>query len=268
MNGPLLRLTARLWRGTAVFWPLGWGIYVFAVGASVSAISRSVDLEQIFRALPVGIGQAFGFSPPGGRYGGALYVLGAELFGSALILAAIFAMFVAPGLIAREADQGTLDTLLARPIARRSYAVTRIVFYVLVAIAVGGCGLAGSALAFGPVGGYPVPWDGLVAVSVLFTLGAIAFGTAGMAVAAWRLSTSAGTAAIAILLGVMFVLNLVAAGDRSLEALGAVSFFHYWKPIETLFDGRLAGDAVLVYASAALVGVLATILILERRDLA
>jgi len=268
MNGPLLRLTGRLWRATAVFWPLGWGIYVFAVGASVAAISRSVDLEQYLRALPVEIGQAFGVSPLGGRYGGALYVLGAELFGSALILAAIFAMFVAPGLIAREADQGTLDTLLARPIARRDYAMTRLTFYVLVALALGACGLGGAALAFGPVGGYAIPWDGLVAVSVLFTLGAIAFGTVGMAVAAWRLSTGSGTAAIAILLGVMFVLNLVAAGDRSRDALGVVSFFHYWKPIETLFDGRLPGDAVLVYAGAALAGALATIVILDRRDIA
>lgn len=268
MNGPLLRLTVRLWRTTALFWPLGWGIYVFAVGASVVAISRSVDLEQYLRALPVEIGQAFGLTPLAGRAGGALYVLGAELFGSALILAAIFAMFVAPGLIAREADRGTLDTLLARPIAHRDYAITRLAFYILVAVALGVFGLGGAALSFGPVGGYAIPWDGLIAVSVLFTLGAIAFGTIGMAVAAWRLSSGAGTAAVAILLGVMFVLNLVAAGDRSRDALGAVSLFHYWKPIEMLFDGRLSGGAVLVYGAVALAGAVATVLIVDRRDIA
>jgi len=47
-----------------------------------------------------------------------------------------------------------------------------------------------------------------------------------------------------------------------------VSFFHYWTPIATLFDGRLPGDAVLVYAGAALAGALATIAILDRRDIA
>lgn len=41
----------------------------------------------------------------------------------------------------------------------------------------------------------------------------------------------------------------------------------YWKPIEMLFDGRLPGDAVVVYAGAALVAILATIAILDRRDI-
>ncbi|HUQ16511.1 MAG TPA: ABC transporter permease subunit, partial [Candidatus Saccharimonadales bacterium] len=207
MSITLFRWTARLWRGPAIWWPVGWGLYVLGVGAAIVSISRTIDFEAYLRALPPTIASAFGLQPsgPGGeRYSGAVYVLGAELFGSALIIAAIFAMFVAPGLIARDSERGTLETLLARPLGHRSYAATRLLFFVSVAVAFGVATLAGSAAAFGPLGGYEIPWRGLLACSVLLSLGALAFGAVGMAVAAIRLSTGAGAAAVAVSLGAMF----------------------------------------------------------------
>lgn len=271
MSVNLFRLTARLWRAPAVWWPLGWGIYVLAVGAVIISISRTVDFEAYLRSLPPTMASAFGLGgtgPSGERYSGALYVLGAQLFGSALIVAAIFAMFVAPGLIARDAERGTLDTLLARPIAHRTYAVTRILFFAAVAVAFGAATLAASALAFGPIGGYAVPWRGLIACSALLTLGALAFGAVGCAVAAARLSTGAGTAAIAAVLGAMFVLNLAASANDWLGPVARLSFFHYWQPIPILFSGVLDAEGVAVYGGIAILAALLAIAIFERRDIA
>ena len=271
MNLQLWRWTARLWRVPAVWWPLGWGIYVLAVGAVVISISRSIDFEAYLRALPPTLGSAFGLAgagPSGERYSGARYVLGAQLFGSALIVAGIFAMFVAPGLIARDAERGTLDTLLARPIPHRTYALTRLLFFAAVATAFGLATLAGSALAFGPVGGYEIPWRGLLACTVLLTLGALAFGALGIAVAAARLSSGAGAAAIAIALGVMFVLNLAAGADDRLGPLARISFFHYWQPIPILFTGMLDAGAVTLFGGVALLAGLFGVIIFARRDFA
>lgn len=271
MNLQLWRWTARLWRVPAVWWPLGWGIYVLVVGAVVISISRSIDFEAYLRALPPTLGSAFGLAgagPGGERYSGARYVLGAQLFGSALIVAGIFAMFVAPGLIARDAERGTLDTLLARPIPHRTYALTRLLFFAAVATAFGLATLAGSALAFGPVGGYEIPWRGLLACTALLTLGALAFGALGIAVAAARLSSGAGAAAIAIALGVMFVLNLAAGADDRLGPLARISFFHYWQPIPILFTGMLDAGAVALFGGVALLAGLFGVILFARRDFA
>ena len=267
MSLPLLRLTARLWRTTAVFWPLGWGIYVFAVGASVAAISRSVDLEPYLRALPVEIGQAFGMSSAGGRYSGALYVLGAELFGSALILAAIFAMFVAPGLVGREVERGTMDTLLARPIGRRTFVWTRFIFFALVCLALGATTFVASALVIGLVGGYAPPWGALLLTSLLFALDALAFGSIGLAVAAWRLSTGAGTVAVAATLALMFGVNVGRSATSLLEGPAKLDLYTYWRPVEMLVRERYdAAGFVLAIATIALFSVLAAE-IFQRRDL-
>lgn len=270
MSVLLFRWTARLWRGPAIWWPIGWGTYVLAVGALIVSISRTVDFEAYLRALPPTLTGAFGLGtagPGGERYSGAIVVLGAQLFGSALLVAGIFAMFVAPGLIARDAERGTLDTLLARPIAHRTYAVTRLLFFSAVAIAFGLATLIGSALAFGPVGGYDVPWRGLIACTVLLTLGALAFGAVGIAVAGLRLSTGAGAAAVAIMLAVMFVLNLAASANAELEPLARLSFFHYWQPIPILFSGSLDAGAAALFGGVAVLGALGAVIGFGRRDL-
>lgn len=270
MSLVLLRWTARLWRGPAIWWPTGWGIYVLAVGAVVVSISKTVDFESYLRALPPTITSAFGLSselPGGARSSGAVYVLGAQLFGSALIVAGIFAMFVAPGLIARDAERGTLDTLLARPIPRRTYARTRLLFFALVAVAFGFATFLGSVIAFGPVGGYDIPWRGLIACTALLTLGALAFGAVGIAVAALRLSTGAGAAAIALLLAVMFVLNLAASANDRLEPLARLSFFHYWQPIPILFSGTLDAGAAALFGAVAVLGAIIAVVGFGRRDL-
>lgn len=271
MSGTLFRWTARIWRTTAIGWPLGWGIYVLGVGAVVVSISKSLDFESYLRALPPTLTSAFGLGTVGAdgqRYTGAISVLGAQLFGSALIVAGIFAMFVAPGLIARDAERGTLETLLARPIAHRTYATTRIVFFAAVTALFALATLGASAVAIGVVGGYDVPWRGLVACTSLLALCAFAFGMVGLATAAARLSSGVGAASIAVALGTMFILNLAASADDRLEPIARLSFFHYWQPIPILFSGTLETQAVVLPVVVAVLGAVVTIAVFGRRDLA
>jgi len=271
MSVTLFRWTARLWRVTAIGWPLGWAIYVLGVGAAVVSISKSLDFEAYLRALPPTLTSAFGLGAVGAngeRYTGAISVLGAQLFGSALIVAGIFAMFVAPGLIARDAERGTLETLLARPIGHRTYAATRIVFFATVTTLFGLATFGASALAIGVLGGYDVPWRGLLACTSLLVLCALAFGMVGIAAAATRLSAGVGAASIAIALGAMFVLNLAASANDQLEPIARLSFFHYWQPIPILFSGTLETQAVALPGAVAVLGTLVTIAVFGRRDLA
>ncbi len=256
----------------ALAWPLGWGVYVFVVGWSVIIISQTLDMTQFLNSLPSSILQAFGierFNVPGGdRRLAALYYLTVNVFSTGLIVAAIFAMFVAPGLIAREVDRGTIDTLLARPLPRRAYVFTRFIFYLGMTAALAASTVAAMALAIGAVGGFAVPWNGLVSAAALFGLAALAFGSIGLAVSAWRLSTGAGTAAVAVVLAFMFVLNLAASAVPWLEGPNRLSFYAYWKPVELVIREQVGWDTPLVYAGVAVGFTALAIEIFARRDIA
>ncbi|MFN2519624.1 MAG: ABC transporter permease subunit [Candidatus Limnocylindria bacterium] len=255
----------------AIAWPLGWGVYVLAVGWIVILIGQTVDMSQLLNSLPPTVLQAFGierFAAGGDRRLAALYYVTVEVFTAGLIVAAMFGMFLAPGLIAREVDRGTMDTLLARPLTRRAYVVTRFVFFLLVTLALAVCTVLALAVAIGPLGGFAVPWKGLAIAGALFGLAALAFGSVGLAVAAWRLSTGAGTAAVAVVLAFMFILNLAASAAPWLEGPSRLSFYTYWKPVELVIGEQVAWDAPLVYAGVAAVCTALAIEIFARRDIA
>ncbi|MDP9266037.1 MAG: ABC transporter permease [Chloroflexota bacterium] len=268
----LFRGTVRLWRVPALAWPLGWGAYVFLVGWSVIIISQTLDMTQYLNSLPPGILQAFGierFDVPGGdRALAAIYYLTVNVFSTALIVAAIFAMFIAPGLMAREVDRGTIDTLLARPLRRRAYVLTRFAFYLVMSVALAVLTAAAMALTIGPIGGFAVPWRGLAIAAALFGLAALAFGSIGFAVAAWRLSTGAGTAAVALVLALMFILNLAAPAVPWLDGPSRLSFYTYWKPVDLVIREHVAWDAPLVFAGVSIAATVLAIEIFARRDIA
>jgi len=270
VSGVLLAGTARLWRIPAIWWPLGWGIYAGIVGWLVIVIGQQVDLQSLLAQYPQALLQAFGIESVSGvadRRLLAIYYLASEVFGSAPIVAAIFAMFVAPGLVGREVERGTMDTLLARPIGRRTFVWTRFIFFALVCLALGATTFVASALVIGLVGGYAPPWGALLLTSLLFALDALAFGSIGLAVAAWRLSTGAGTVAVAATLALMFGVNVGRSATSLLEGPAKLDFYTYWRPVEMLVRERYdAAGFVLAIATIALFSVLAAE-IFQRRDL-
>lgn len=270
MNGVLLSGTARLWRTAAIWWPLGWGLYAGAVGWLIVAIGQQVDLRSLMAQYPQSILQAFGIESATGladRRLLTIYYLASEVFGSAPIVAAIFAMFVAPGLIGREVERGTMDTLLARPIARRSFVWTRFVFFALVCLALGAATFVASALVIAFAGGYAPPWGGLAITTLLFALDALAFGSIGLAVAAWRLSSGAGTVAVALALALSFGVNIGRSATSVLEWPATLDPYTYWRPVEMLVRERYeAGGFVLAIGLTAVCAVLAAE-IFHRRDL-
>lgn len=265
--------TLRLWRVAAVWWPLGWGLYVLLVGWLVAGFGPLTELQaRQLESLPQELGMAFGIDRPpplaGGRRDLVTFMFAGQIYGSALIIAAIFAMFMAPGLVAREADRGTLDTLLARPLTRRAYVWTRFAFYALVAVAFAAASLLATALSYGAIAGLEVPWLGFLLVSGELALAAIAFGAIGFAAAAWRLSTGAGTALVAVALAAMFALNIGRLTTDWLDAPSHLSFFRFWHPVAIVLEERIEPSDLLVYAGVAAAFAVLAAEIFHRRDIA
>lgn len=271
MSATLLWGTARLWRNVALWWPLGWGLYAGAVGWLIISIGQQADLQSLMAQYPPGILQAFGIESVSGvadRRLLTIYYLATQVFGSAPIVAAIFAMFVAPGLIGREFERGTVDTLLARPIPRRSFVWTRYLFFSFVCLALGATTFVASALVVSLAGGYAPPWVALAATSVLFGLNALAFGSIGFAVAAWRLSSAAGTVAVAIALAVMFGVNIGRSATAILDGPSKLDLYTYWRPVDMLVRDRYDALGFVLAAAVSLMFAVLAAEVFQRRDLA
>jgi ABC-2 type transport system permease protein len=260
----------RLWRTAAIWWPLGWGIYAAAVGWLIVVIGGQVDLQSLMAQYPQSILQAFGIESAGGvldRRLLSIYYLAAEVFGAAPIVAAIFAMFVAPGLIGREIERGTMDTLLARPIGRRTFVWTRFAFFALICLALGAATFVASALVIAFVGGFEPPWAALTVTSLLFALDALAFGSIGLAVAAWRLSTGAGTIGVAVALAVMFGVNVGRTATGALDLPARLDLYTYWRPVEMLVRERYDAGGFVLATGITVAFAVAAVEIFHRRDL-
>ena len=268
----LFRGTLRIWRTPFVWWPIGLFLYVFVDGWLISVIARSLNVAEVMSAMPDVMLQTFmgtGASPDlaRGPYGGFLFYFSGVFLGIGPILAALFAMFIAPGLLAGEWERGTLDTLLARPLPRRAYVLTRFAVFVAVATTTALVVLLAHVLVIGPIAAFDVPLRGVLLALLAWWLIAVAFGAIGFLIAAARLSAGAGSAAVLALLLAMLVLNVAALTSDAARPLAEISFFKHWRPLDMLFKEVAEAAAFALPAGVAVLGLAAAVLVFERRDL-
>ncbi len=264
--------TWRLWRAPIGWWAVGLFLYVFADGWLVSIVARNLDVSELMASMPNAMLQTFmgaGAAPElaRGAYGGFLFYFGGVFFGSGPIFAALFAMFVAPALLAGEWERGSLDALLARPVSRRAYGLTRFAVFSLATILVALVVFVAHVLVIGPIAGFSVPVNGVAEATGAWGLMALAFGAVGFLVAAATLRPAAGTGAVLALLLLMLVLNVAGLTSEAARPLGDLSLFKYWRPSEMLFRGTADAAIYVLSAGIAIVGLAVAALVFERRDL-
>lgn len=268
----LLVGTLRIWRTALVWWPLGLFLYVFLDGWLVVIVARSLDVAGLMASMPSVMLQVFmgtGASPElaRGDRGGILFYTSGIFLGIGPMLAALLAMFTAPGLLAGEWERGTLDTLLARPLPRRAYVWSRFVAFALLTTLVAVAVYVAHLLALGPIAGLDVPARGLAEAMAAWWLIALAFGAVGFLVAALRLSTAAGMAAILALFLVMETLNIAGLARDDLKNVAELSIVHHWRPIDLLFKETTDAAIYAVPAAVALAALALATWVFERRDL-
>jgi len=190
------------------------------------------------------------------------------LYGYVLILfPMIYAMIRGNGLVARYVDRGSMASLLAAPVKRRTVAVTQMAVLLtgIVWMIVFTTGLELAAMAVhapgqAELGKLLLLNAGLLALHLF--IGGICF-LASCIFSETRLSIAVGSG----LPGLMFVLQMLSqAGDKT-EAFKYATFFTLYKPeaIAAGESGAFAG-AWILFAGAALL-YLAAVAVFTRRDL-
>jgi ABC-2 type transport system permease protein len=267
MNTSVIRLTLRTRRLSTFWFQLG----IVALGLLI------MGLWPLFKENWDNLSQAMGGSEV---FGGTtvaqasaqqntFYSYFSSQYTTTLMLVmAYFGVWFGAGLITRDFGAGTLDVLLAAPISRTRFLLSRIVALFILTVAVIGASLV-AILIGAAIWAREIDlsaFDLLLAhvQMLLFTL-AVAGGGLLLATLILQPGRTYGLAAGIIV--IMFVLLIVADIASGADWLGKLSVFGYWNPVEQLGTGEFIWRDALVMAGAAVVTAVASLAIFRRRDI-
>ena len=183
-------------------------------------------------------------------------------------LLSVFAIGLPVAVVAGERQRGTLEVLLARPVARRSYYVTTFVcgaLFVAILLAAELAGNVASAASLGvldeiEVARVPLLWfDGWL---LFLAFMAIAFAAS---VSFDRLAPALGIAIFVLL--VTYVIDVIASLWPDASWMADYSLFHYVRAKQVL-DGSLAVTDVGLLVAVVALAVAYAMFVFPRRDLA
>lgn len=178
-----------------------------------------------------------------------------------------FLAFITGGIVARPVEDGTIDLALARPFSRRRFYLERCGAMLVVAIIMSVCALAAVWLDTRLFGAAHVAWTWLLLTQLaggaflLFSLGLGALISSFSSVA-----RTAGSIAIGVLV-LGYLLNSLATLSDRLSWLANLSPFNY-APLSTiLVEHQFVWWRLAALSVAGVVGVVAGLVVFERRDL-
>jgi ABC-2 type transport system permease protein len=258
-------------RRLAIFW-FCFGLFLYAlVLMALWPAYRNIDLAAFLESMPEAVRAAFlgrGFDNPVVERSGFYQYLGTQFATWLPFLAAYFGVWVGGGVIARAYGRHTIDLLLAQPLTRERFLLTRfgaIAFGVLVIVAGSMVGLLIGAAVW--VTDNPLPAGNIVLVHVQLLLFGLAVSAIALVVAALVLEPGRTYGVSALIIIAMYVFSLVSQFVESLEWIGYLSLFRYWRPLEQFATGEFAWMEALVLIGVAVVGTVLAVGVFRRRDI-
>jgi ABC-2 type transport system permease protein len=260
----VLRKTLADQRRALVGWAVGMAALVLLYTSFYPSIkANAAKLNQYMQTLPEAlrnmIGRAGDFSSPTGYLQSEIF----SIMGPLLLM--ILAIGAGARAIAGEEETGTLDLLLANPIARRRVVLEK--FWAMVAGTAGVAVVMWAAIAaFGPPFGVHVSLSTLAETVLSAVLLAIGFGACALAMGCWRGKRGLAIAVVTSAAVFTYLLNVLAPSLHAVRSLQKLSPFYYYIENDPLRNGLDPLHAlVLVLIAAAGLGL--ALLAFERRDL-
>ena len=261
-----------LWhRRLAIFW-FSVGMFIYALlTMALWPSSRDIDFEALLQGMPDAVRAAFlgrGFDNPEVERSGFYQYLGSQLATWLPFLAAYFGVWVGGSVIARAYGRHTIDLLLAQPMTRDRFLLTRfgaVTVGALVVVVGSMVGLLIGAAAW--AGDTPLRASDIILVHFQLLLFGLAAGAISLVVATLVLEPGRTYGVGALIIVVMYLLNLVAQFVEPLEWLGYLSLFRYWRPMEQFVTGEFAWIEALVLIGITVVGTALAVVAFRRRDI-
>lgn len=227
---------------------------------------QSASLEQLIKNYPESFLKAFNFDIK--SFTTVEGYLATEQFSFVWPMMMIFMMVgYAGSALAGEIEKGTIEVLLAQPIARAKVFLSRYLagFMMLVVFVIFS---VFSALPLSRAYDINFTSENFVTMAILSLL----FGSSVYSIGFFLSSIFSDRGKVFFISGgilvAMYVLNILAAIKESLADLKYVSFFYYFNPSKALIYNQIDPWAYLVFLGAALVLTFAGLIIFMRRDVA
>lgn len=171
--------------------------------------------------------------------------------------------------LAGEVESGILALTLSRPVSRRAIYLARVLDLGLIALALGVAGALGTWLGI-LIADAPGNLSARSYGSLLGASWLLAWAIGGLVLGASAASSTTGRvvgSATGVLV-ILYFIDYFADLWSPLEPFGPLSIFRYFDPVSALVDGRIPLVNIVVLAGVGLAGVVAGLLVFERRDLA
>ena len=242
---------------------VGFGLFELVVGLSYASVDQNA-IRQLVDALPPALralaGSADIASPTGYAGSGYLHPVALAIQGAVAI-----SMAAAP---AREAEDGTAELVLARPIPpARWLAAHGLAMATGLAIVVAGGFLGGLAAALtvddlSPVDAAPLAGALIAGFLCFLAVGGVALLVSSLVRAGGR---AIGWASAFLLIS--YALDYLAQVWSIAEPLGPLSIFHYLDPPAILGRGSIGIEDVIALGGLALATSLTALVLIQHRDL-
>lgn len=250
-------------RGRILLLALGFGLFELVVGLSYASVDQNA-IRQLVDSLPPALkvlaGSADIASPTGYAGSGYQHPVALAIQGAVAI-----SMSAAP---AREAEDGTAELVLARPIApARWLAAHALAMATGLAVVVGGGYLGGLTAAVSVDDLEPVSAGSLALAVAAGALCFLAVGGVALLVASLVRTGGRAVGWGAGFLLVSYALDYLAQVWSLAEPLRPLSIFLYFDPQAILQSGAVPGGDVAALAALVSVSIATALVLIQRRDL-
>jgi hypothetical protein len=242
---------------------LGFGLFEFVVGLSYASVDQNA-IRQVVDALPPALralaGSADIATPTG--YAGSAYLHPVAL---AVQAAVAISMAAAP---AREAEDGTAELLLSRPLPPHRWLAAHALAMVTGLLVVVAGGYLGGLVAavtvddLAPVDPGPLALALLAGFACFLAVGGVTLLVASLVRTGGR---AVGWATGFLLIS--YAVDYLSQVWSIAEPLGPLSIFQHLDPPAVLGSGSLGGGDMLALLGLAAVTVAAALVLVDRRDL-
>ncbi len=182
------------------------------------------------------------------------------------LLIGIYGIFASIG-IAREAERGTLDLLLAQPVERYKVLISKFSVFVFAALLIAAASLLGLVLGTIIIN-ESVNTASLALVLFEALLLVLAFASITLLFSTIFLEPRKSLLAAGVFMAGSYILNfIVPILSDSFSWLRNLSLFSYYQPNEVVATASLDGTAIAVYSTVAIICFIAALVIFQRRDL-
>jgi len=228
-------------------------------------VQHTAFFQQYLTILPKALLQAFNISGSNiFTFGG---FLGAEYLSFIwVVIVAAFIISFTSGAIAREIEQGTIELVLAYPVGRIRFFLSKVAALVLALLAIVAATLGG--IWVGALSQHiqvaPASFFAIGVLATAFGLAVAGYSFFFSAVASERAAAAGAAAAVTVL---FYAVNFASSLWSQLSGLGRLSIFHYYSPQDAINLGRVDSGSFLVLFGLALLTTIAGAALFRLRDL-